>query len=248
MSAEAGARPTVLVTGPVQRIEEYVAAAEEAGWRAAAWPLIEIEPTDVDIVGLIDGLPDLVCVTSGHALDALERTLERLPELRTVPLACVGTKTGGAARRLGFELASEPADDAESLAAALLESFDEHGSSKTFLWPRGSLSHGLGEALAQAGHTVLDPVVYEPRNTEGAPPVPVDSVRAVLLASPSAARALRGRELDWGATAAIAIGRTTAGSLGDHPELFDAILTLERPAPEAFAATLHEIETPADRP
>ena len=34
----------------------------------------------------------------------------------------------------------------------------------------------------------------------------------------------------------------------DHPELFDAILTLERPAPEAFAATLHEIETPADRP
>ena len=62
------------------------------------------------------------------------------------------------------------------------------------------------------------------------------------------ARALAESDLELSAVVAIAIGSTTAVSLGDHPAPFDAILTLEQPSPEAFAAALTEIETPADRP
>lgn len=247
---------TVLVTGPTRSAQAYVEAAEKAGWRAKRWDLLTIEGTGLRLDQHVDGLPDCIAVTSSNALPALEDAQTRIPELVTALFACVGTRTAERARSLGFQLAFEPARDAADLAETLLQRLDP---ASAVLWPRGSLAVELGLLLANAGHRVTDPIVYEARPTNTPPPDGAFEADAVLLTSPSAVAAYVARRPEQpgrsgylgrghedgresvqppAARTVIAIGATTTRAIQAHPGLFDAILTLEKAAPEAFAKLL----------
>ncbi|MFT5048685.1 MAG: uroporphyrinogen-III synthase [Chlamydiales bacterium] len=237
---------TVLVTGPAHDLQGWVSAAESAGWRGLPRPLIKIHPTDVDLVALIDGLPDWICVTSSNALDSLERASRRMPELLTASFSCVGSRTQERARALGFKPALPASPDANTLALSLIDTLSP---ASRVLWPRGSLSSWLGDELKRAGHSLLAPVVYETRPLTGAATLDgVESARAILLASPSAVRAYADRVRAGGSATplTLAIGQTTALALDEHASMFENVRVLEHPTTTAFAALLRALESTDD--
>lgn len=226
--------PVLLLTGPIGATAPWLRAVRDAGWEAVEWPLIEIEPLDVDLVARIDGLPDWLCLTSKSALPAVEAACRALPELRSVPAAVVGPATADAMESAGFKVALQRDEGARALAEALLAELGETRAGKRVLWPRGSLTDELAQALREGGLTVDDPVVYRTRPVpHDAPPPPAD---AVFLASPSAARA-------WPADAphprAIAIGPSTLTALEDRgPGPFQLLESLPAPTPRALTRLL----------
>lgn len=227
--------PTVLLTGPVERLSEWADAVRAADWEPIEWPLVQIVPRDADLVELIDGLPGHLAITSSNALDALERATRNLPELLSVPLGVVGGRTAKAAERVGFKIAPGPAENAKELALAIIAA---SSPGTKVLWPRGSLAHEFGEQLMEAGLEVSDPVVYEtqPVHHEGPPP----PARAVFFASPSAVHTFAQGE-GWAALEhAIAIGDTTLAALVEDGA--EGSSALPEPTPEALAQRLREIQ------
>jgi uroporphyrinogen-III synthase len=228
--------PTVLLTGPVDRLPEWADAVRAIDWEPFEWPLVQIVPRTVDLVEVIDGLPGHIAITSHHALDALDHATRNLPELLTVPLGVVGARTAEAAERVGFKITPDPAENAKELARAIIV---ESAPGTQVLWPRGSLAHEFGVLLEDAGLEVTNPVVYdtEPVAHEGAPP-PVD---VVFFASPSAVRAFAAGE-NWASTARpVAIGATTLAALIEHGA--DSASALPEPTPEALVERLREFQS-----
>lgn len=234
----------ILVTGPVQSLEDYAAAARESDWEAVELPLLEIRPRELDPADLpaelLTGAPDLICITSSNALDALATLAERWPGVRC---AVVGEATAARVAQAGFELAGEPAPGAAQLAERLVA---ELPAGAHVLWPRGSLAHDLGATLRAAGLCVTDPVVYAtlPRPVDG----PVPAADAVLFASPSAVRRwleleqANESEEDGSPPTAIAIGPTTLDAIHALPEgTFPAVLSLLEPSPAALRSCLESL-------
>lgn len=221
----------VLVTGPVNDLDAWVAAAREAGWEGIPFPLIQVTRTGER--ALEDGapLPDWVAVTSSNALAALVEASARRPELAEVPFVCVGEATAQRALELGLPEARIPApgaQDAQGLVATLL---DSASAGQRVLWPRGNLAKDLGARLKAAGLIVDAPVVYRTSPIElGEEPPEAD---AVFFASPSAVDAWRADERRF-APAAIAIGWTTHEALERVAERFSLRLPLVVPSLQAF--------------
>lgn len=229
--------PVLLLTGPITSKKPWLAAAEEAGWAPIDFPLVEVHDLDADLVERIDGLPDWIAVTSSSALGALERAIDALPELRSVPAAVVGAATAERVAALGLSVRVGPEAGAEPLADALIAA----GSpGNVVLWPRGSLSDALAIVLREAGWSVIDEVVYETVLLDSGE---VPPSRAVFFASPSAVEAYVAR----GARAtppptAIAIGPTTARALQEiAPEAFSDTISLAEPAPQALRDLLQTL-------
>lgn len=230
----------VLITGPAERLEEYVRAASQVGWDAIEHPLLAIEPRSFDRSEIAEKHFDWICVTSSSALPYLDSVLEALPNLRSTPCAVVGERTAERLRGVGLELGIGPARDAAALAEALRSSAR---SGARVLWPRGSQSDDLARDLRKAGLEVCDPIAYASRavrsGTSTAPP-PAD---AVFFASPSAVRAWHELDLVGDRRIAIAIGATTFHALLQEtaPRFFDTI-TLPQPTPEALGFVLAHLE------
>lgn len=225
--------PTVLLTGPVERLAEWADAVRGVDWVPIEWPLVEVVQKDIDLVETIDGLPDWLAITSGSALPALERAARSVPELLSVPLGVVGAHTGAAAERAGFKLGPPPAENARELARAIIA---ESSPGAQVLWPRGSLAQEFGRRLEEAGLAVADPVVYETEvaHHEGPPP----PTEAVFFASPSAVRAFFEDEGREGLRRAVAIGSTTLAELEACGA--EGASALPEPTPEALAQRLRE--------
>jgi len=227
----------VLVTGPVTRIDPWVEAATEAGWRATAYPLVQIEAAGGDLVEHIDGLPDWVAITSSNALPILERTARIVPELLTVRTVVVGDITADKARAIGFKIALTPAPRATELANTLLE---HAAAEERVLWPRGSASDELAERLRAERMRVADPIVYEtvPIVREAAPP----HADAIFFASPSAVDSWRALSANEQPAVAIAIGSTTLSALkDDSAAAFSTTLSLPDPRPTDLSAMLRAL-------
>jgi len=238
-----GTARTVIVTGPVHDLDPWVGAAESVGWTALARPLLEIQATGIDIVDLIDGLPDWICITSTSALAALDHAVQRMPELLTARFSCVGERTQERAKALGFKPALPASRDANAMAALLIDSLD--GAARV-LWPHGSRSSWLGDELESAGHSVLAPIVYQtqPVNDHEAL-AGSGSAHAILLASPSGVRAYVDK-IQAGVApipVILAIGQTTARALDEHASMFENVRVLGKPTPASFAALLGELES-----
>jgi len=228
----------VLVTGPVERLEEYARAAAEAGWEAIEHPLIEIETRSFDRAEIADARFDWICVTSSNAIPYLDSVLEALPDLRSTPCAVVGERTAERVRELGLAVTLGPARDASSLAQVL---GSRARSGERALWPRGSQSDDLAVDLRHAGLEVADPVAYASlRSGTSASPPPAE---AVFFASPSAVRAWHELEGAGERRIAIAIGATTFHALHQEtaPRFFDTI-SLPQPSPEALGFVLAHLE------
>jgi uroporphyrinogen-III synthase len=238
MTGDEGHAPRVLVTGPVEGLESYAAAARGAGWQALPFPLIAIEPHAFDRAD-VQGTLELIAITSANALPWLAAARDAVPELLCVRCAVVGARTAERVRAFGFELAGPHARDAEELAVSISARVK---SPVRVLWPRGSLSETLGTELRARGHTVLAPLAYTTRRLE---PPDVPLCEAILFASPSAVRsfaALRRAPLE-GRCVAIAIGASTSRALLGATVLpVSDTITLPEPTPEAFADALARLD------
>lgn len=212
----------VLVTGPVGRLEEWRAAAESAGWRAEAHPLVAIESTGA-IVDPADA--EALVATSASVLSSLPDSVARLPRI-----ACVGERVAAWLRARG---SVEPlvAVDAAGLVDELARAWP---SGLRLLHPRGDLAGATSAELRARGFIVHDPVVYRATTL---PPRAAPAGEAVLLASPSAVRAWT--RIDDGRRVVVAIGRSTATAAREAGLDQRATLhVLSDPTPEAFAALL----------
>ena len=230
----------VLVTGPVERLEEYARAASQAGWEAIEHPLIEIEPRSFVPSEIADARFDWICVTSSSALPYLESALAAIPELRSMPCAVVGERTAERVRDAGLDVACGPARDASELAAAL-ERRARRG--QRVLWPRGSQSEDLALDLRRAGLEVVDPVAYASRAVRAGGSNAPPHADAVFFASPSAVRAWHEIEGTGNRRIAVAIGASTFHALlqETEPRFFDTI-SLPHPTPEALGFVLAHLE------
>ncbi len=231
-------RRRVLVTGPIGRAEAYADAARAAGFDALVCELLVIRPRALD-GAVLPATVDLVCATSKHALHALAN-------VPRVPAAAVGEETAERLRELGFALALPAARDAAELALALAAHLGSHRPPATVFWPRGALSDALARDLRARGIAVVDPIVYE---TVAVPDVVLPEVELVFLASPSAVRAfaaLAPGGTGAGAPIGIAVGATTTAAMRGADARFAAILTLERPAPDALARVLRQLGSTND--
>ncbi len=228
---------SVLITGPVTRIEPWTEAATEAGWVGTEYPLVKLEETGGDLVEHIDGLPDWIVITSSNALPILERTTRVVPELLAVPTAVVGEMTAERARAIGFRLALTPASGIAELAETLLE---QTGGDGRILWPRGSVSDELAEKLRAGMLRVDDPVVYQTATIQRDEPAPCAD--AIFFASPSAVESWRSVRALQQPKTAIAIGSTTHSALeGEASSLFSATLSLLEPKPAELTAMLRRL-------
>lgn len=215
-------RRSLLVTGPVERLDEWCAAAEAAGWSAVAWPLLRIE-SGVSTVAV--QAHDALVVTSANALPALGPDALRLPRR-----AAVGERCADQMRVAG---GSEPlvADTAEELAQRIGLAWPR---GLRLLFPRGDLAAPTSGLLRALGHEVDDPVVYRtvPLDAHAAP-----ATNAVFLASPSAVGAWSQAGRKAGCT--IAIGPTTVAALRQaRGGAAGDILVLPRPRPAALEELL----------
>lgn len=231
---------SLLLTGPIGSKKRWLAAAEDAGWLAIDFPLLEIHELDGDLVERIDGLPDWIAVTSSSALGALERAIGAVPELRSVPAAVVGAFTADRVAALGLSVELGPEGGARALADALIGA---GAPASLVLWPRGSHSDSLATILRESGWSVIDPVVYETvlRDSGELPPT-----RAVFFASPSAVEAYVARGTRQAPPpVAIAIGPTTGSALeAADPGTFSDRISLAEPAPQALRDLLQTLAQP----
>ncbi|MEM7515497.1 MAG: uroporphyrinogen-III synthase [Planctomycetota bacterium] len=229
-----GQEPRLLITGPVRSLNEWSAAARSAGFDPIEHALVQIEERPLD-AELVPSNTTLLCITSANALPSLAQLVQAHPEWAQLPLRCVGTRTAEKARKLGFSVVAEAAEDAASLAAQVLRA----KVSGAVLWPRGSRSRELHDALTEGGVVVHDPVAYA--SVDAPPTGPLPDAQAVFFASPSAVHvylaAEHERPIDQ--TVAIAIGSTTAEALRSTP--FLALASLPHPAPDALTWRLDHL-------
>lgn len=226
----------LLLTGPTVDLELWAQVIVKAEWQLEPWPLLELRSLDVDLVEHIDGLPDWLVVTSSSAMPTLERAVSAMPELLSVPLACVGESTAERLRALGFKTGLDPAQGARALADDLRE-IAKAGAH--LLWPRGTLSDDLATYMREEGFRVEDPVVYETLKLVHKSQPPAAS--HIFFASPSAVDAWCDQ---WphSELCPIAIGTTTQAQIDLRAECFaHASLVLSESRPQALGALLHSL-------
>jgi uroporphyrinogen-III synthase len=255
----------VLVTGPLDSLSDYCAAARAAGWEAVEMPLQRVVPHRHDVSEILHQRFDWIAVTSSNALSALSELCRASSALRQTPCAIVGARSSARGRELGLSVALTSAD-ASALGRELAR-LARPGA--RVLWPRGHLSDQLARDLREHGLVVVDPVVYSTqplaaprreaeRSGDPARDRTVDrtddrhlmlsAADAIFFASPSAVRAWHANAhatTDRGSTpialprVAIAIGATTFEALMSERDIacYDTI-SLPEPTPEAFGFVL----------
>lgn len=227
----------VLLTGPVERLETWAAAARSAGWEAIEFPLIGIEELGLRPEALFASAArfDWLCVTSRSALPFVERLAAFSPAIAT-RAAAVGESTCARLRELGHQVPLRPARDAAELAEFVAS---RSSSGARVLWPRGDRADDLATTLRARALFVADPVVYASRALAVAAAPRAD---AVFFASPSACTAwfAAGGARD-ASLLAIAIGDTTFDALVGRPDSFERVTRLAEPTPEALAFALAHV-------
>ena len=245
-------RARILVTGPIESLSEYAAAARSAGWKAIELPLLRIEPHALDPTRMTGSRFDWICITSSNALAFLEEALRASMHLRDVRCAVVGERSAARIEALGLPLAFDPATDAASLGDRVLAAAKK---GERVFWPRGSVSDDLALRLRAGGLEVVDPVAYTTHAIERANPPP--QTEAVFFASPSAVHAWCARSATANSSrtpeseqasqprvrTAIAIGRTTFDALVSETEdLFFDTISLPEPTPRALEQVLAHLD------
>ncbi|MEZ6195600.1 MAG: uroporphyrinogen-III synthase [Planctomycetota bacterium] len=209
----------VLVTRPGDAGRELSVMIAAAGGEARWAPALEFVP-GADLGEAASALvsADYALVSSPRALAALG---EAGPIPRRVQLLVVGRTTAREARRAGFDVVLE---DDNGLRALVLRAAGRLPlSDRAVVWLRGNLSDPDAlEPLVAAGARVRDLEVYATGDLyarTGLDTALLEGLDAVVLASPSAARALADALVRLGRAELLsvivfaAIGETTAAAL-----------------------------------
>jgi|GEM_PF-1830698 uroporphyrinogen-III synthase len=109
----------ILLTRPRAASERLAALLSQRGFDSVVEPLITIEPA---LTPRPAGLFQAVLITSANALDAAEKSNQRLADLFPLPCFCVGTATGAAARAAGFTDIRCGTADGAALARMVIKS------------------------------------------------------------------------------------------------------------------------------
>jgi uroporphyrinogen-III synthase len=225
----------ILITGPVERLAAWCAAARASGWVPIELPLLDVRELGVDPASLFPPHArfDWLVVTSRSALPFVERLAALSPAI-VARAAAVGEVGSQRLRDLGFVVPHRAAQDAQDLARVVLAN---SAPGEKVLWPRGDRARDLGDALRADGLVVTDPVVYASVDRAIAAVPPAD---AVFFASPSACAAwVAARPGLDGPGLAIAIGETTFDALLQlDPSPFARVMRLGEASPAAFEAAL----------
>lgn len=208
----------VVVTRPHEASHELIASLRAAGAHVIAAPLIRIEYPTPERTPLLARAWDYdwIVFTSRHGVRGFRRALENhgadVRALGHARIASVGPITSRELRAWGIRPDVEPTTyRANSLVQALLA----HPSRpRRVLFPSGTLAlDTLPRGLRAQGIEVEPVTVYDTLECPLDPGARRDierGVHAVVLASPSAARALGRSGVDLGGAAAVCIGETTA--------------------------------------
>lgn len=192
----------VLLTRPEGQNQEAWSLLAGLGARPVELPLIRIVPPEnyAEIDAVVAGIGDfdLVVFTSANAVRGL---MERARELslgpsstRWPPAAAVGPKTAAAAADAGLRIETLPEGNFQG--SGLAEMLAPKAAGRRILFPRAAkVGETLPDALRDAGAELVEVVVYRTvpaKLPEGALAGVLKSERieAILLGSPSAARAL----------------------------------------------------------
>lgn len=193
----------VLLPRPAGRTAELADMLVAAGARVVAVPLIEIAPAADDselrsaVADLAAGAFDWIAFTAVPAVDAVLATAARIGVAPLPPehtrVAAVGAATARALRRAGLPVNLQPA--AHGSAAALAATWPAEPAGRFVLLPRSDIASAtLPDALRAAGYRIRTVVAYRTAPLPAPPELVADlasgALDAVLLTSPSAARAL----------------------------------------------------------
>jgi len=233
--------PRVLVSGPLEHLDEWCAAARSASWEPIAWPLIVVEertPDEALARAIAAAPPEHLCVTSAHAVHFLEALSARAPVLHARTCSIVGERSVGRLRALGFSGAIDWHTSAEDLHEELCTRSPRPAR---IFWPRGDSSDELARKLRAAGFVVDDPIAYayRPRSSGERPP----ECELVFFAGPIGVRAWTELGAGHPAQRALSLGPTTLQALLAEKSLpFFDIISLPEPTSSAFAAALQHID------
>ena len=152
-------------------------------------------------------------------------------------IAVVGNKTAETVRALGVEVDLIPR---EPSAAGLIKEMPQGVGS--ILFPHGSIAmRALPDGLSAAGATVYEGVVYETTVVTHEPVSTLllkqDHIGALILRSPSAARAVREKFGSAPQVPVVVSGPTTAAAATELG--FNVAAIAETPAAEDMAAAIH---------
>jgi uroporphyrinogen-III synthase len=233
--------PTVLLTRPEGRDEPLARRLRDRGFRVLLAPAIRFEPVPVEVDG---SRYDWLVVTSRTAARHLPAGSERAPRV-----AAIGRATAEELARIGRAadlVASVPTG--VGLATELIAA-GKRGAGTRVLHPTSDRPRPeLREALEAAGWTVEPVTAYRTLAAESLPgdvvaELEAGRVAATVFASPSTVEALVGllppaAAGHLRASAAVAIGETTAGALREAG--FERVATSPAPDPDALAARIED--------
>lgn len=215
--------PRVAVTREEGRLGPLTRALLRHGLHPVACPVVAhlAAPDPAALGRAVEHLEhfDWIIVTSQRAIETLERRLRPRPLPQRPRWAAVGASTEAALARRGIRAAVVPATaGSRSLLAALRGA--DRWSERTVLVPRAAEGMpGVAAALGALGARVTEIAAYQtvarlPEEIRAA--WQAAAAQAVVLASPSAARALVGAigtPALGSLKAVVAIGETTAETL-----------------------------------
>ena len=194
MEAKKG-KPRVAVTRAAGQADELAQRLEALGCEPVVWPLIAIEPLGDEPVDA--AAYDWVVVTSPNGAAELAHRLASAPRR----LAAIGPGTAAALRRHGLEPDLVPRDSTQE---GLLDEFPR---------PPGRVLVAAAEGARRLLADELDGDFVALYRTVELEPADVPELDLVLLASPSAARALA--RTSARSVPVVAIGPQTAAAAGE---------------------------------
>ncbi|HWG91364.1 MAG TPA: uroporphyrinogen-III synthase, partial [Candidatus Thermoplasmatota archaeon] len=227
----------VLVAMDADRAAPYVEAAQAEGAQAAAWsptvqdPLVT-SPAEIPL-HVAEGWKRAAwaLVASSRAVPALALLQEAHPNLEA-RMGAVGPATARALRDHGFPVhLVSPDGTGGGLGRLLAAKWPPKGP---VLLPQAEApTPDLADALRAAGIETIPWAVYRTRTQDPIPAPPLAApVDVLLVASPSAVRALAGRKPETVAATWVALGPTTADALRAHG--FPVHAVAPRRTPQAF--------------
>ena len=207
---------TVVVTRPARQAGPFAAMLREAGADAILWPMIEIEPVELDAASRARLAPDNFHWTIYTSANAVECSLQQLPRPRHARVAAIGRATARALGAHGIRVDAVPqgASDSEGLLA--LEPFADLRGQRILVVKGAGGRTLLREELARRGAEVVPCEVYR---------------RQPATADPEVLDALRSASVDTRLVIAVTSGEVLAALLDAAPDarlptLRDATLLL----------------------
>ncbi|HNQ91842.1 MAG TPA: uroporphyrinogen-III synthase [Alphaproteobacteria bacterium] len=182
-------RRLILVTRPKEQAKEFAAEIERLGAVPVLCPLLDIHPVSYDLSHFSrpDAVPDAIIVTSQQVFSVGAD----FSPLLSVPVYCVGEKTGEAARGAGFADVYEAGGDVDALVALVR---DQVQPSSRLLYLRGEDVRADIAALL-AGYQVDEEIMYGADVISALPQDVIDlfpKLFAICLFSPRSGSILKG--------------------------------------------------------